>query len=458
MRRSISFVLLGTAPACCWAAAASIARPTWRPAMSATSSAPPPSFPRSSPSSSIARRSRPSSRRSSFLSGHQVDRERAEVTRKLRRPGRCPRHRSRSRWVAWCCTASPRHRSPCRRTRLRPPCCPTIAGPEVVEPDQPALKQALDRVFAEMPAPPHRNTKAVVVVRDGRVIAERYAPGYGIDTQVMGWSATKSVTNALIGILVRQGKLSVDGSRADRRLGGSEGSAARHLHRQPAAHEQRPRYRRFAHRPGLHRLRSFGLHGVRRARHGGLRRKGAAQGSTRHVVELHQRQHPAAVQDHPRQHRRRCRLGARLCPARAVRQARHAPRHPRVRCRRHADRLQPHAGLGARLGALRPALPERRRGRGRAPAAAGLGRLFGRTDVGQRALRLCRGLLDQSWRRRGPALPHRPRHSGRCLLRPRCERAVRHHRALAAPGRGTLRQRLHRRATTWTSWRVWWPT
>ena len=60
-----------------------------------------------------------------------------------------------------------------------------------------------------------------------------------------------------------------------------------------------------------------------------------------------------------------------LRSARAVRQARHASRHPRVRCRGHADRLQPHAGLGARLGALRPALPERRRGRRRAPAAAG---------------------------------------------------------------------------------------
>ena len=72
-------------------------------------------------------------------------------------------------------------------------------------------KQALDRAFAENAAPPYRNTKAVVVVRDGRVIAERYAPGYGIDTQVMGWSATKSVTNALIGILVRQGKLSLEG-------------------------------------------------------------------------------------------------------------------------------------------------------------------------------------------------------------------------------------------------------
>jgi hypothetical protein len=37
-------------------------------------------------------------------------------------------------------------------------------------------------------------------------------PGYGIDTQVIGWSATKSVTNALIGIW-RRDKLSLEGDR-----------------------------------------------------------------------------------------------------------------------------------------------------------------------------------------------------------------------------------------------------
>src|SRR5436853_251895 len=86
--------------------------------------------------------------------------------------------------------------------------CSSLARATDVAPTQPALKQAIDRAFAENASPPYRNTKAVVVVRDGRVIAERYAPGYGIDTQVMGWSATKSVTNALIGILARQGKVS----------------------------------------------------------------------------------------------------------------------------------------------------------------------------------------------------------------------------------------------------------
>jgi hypothetical protein len=46
----------------------------------------------------------------------------------------------------------------------------------VVEPSDPALKAALDHAFEEPAEPPFRRTKAVVVVHDGKVIAERYAP------------------------------------------------------------------------------------------------------------------------------------------------------------------------------------------------------------------------------------------------------------------------------------------
>jgi len=92
----------------------------------------------------------------------------------------------------------------------QPPLLPEIAGPAVVQPVMPQLAQALERAFAEPEAPPFRRTRAIVVVKDGRVIAERYADGYGVDTPLLGFSATKSVTSALIGILVRQGKLAVD--------------------------------------------------------------------------------------------------------------------------------------------------------------------------------------------------------------------------------------------------------
>ena len=73
------------------------------------------------------------------------------------------------------------------------------------EPSDPALKAALDHAFEEPAEPPFRRTKAVVVVHDGRVIAERYADGIGVDTPLLGFSMTKSVINALIGILTQQG-------------------------------------------------------------------------------------------------------------------------------------------------------------------------------------------------------------------------------------------------------------
>ena len=91
------------------------------------------------------------------------------------------------------------------KTPKTPPLLPEIAGPAVVEPTDPALKAALDHAFAEPAAPPLRRTKAVVVVRDGRIIAERYAPGIGIDTPLPSFSMTKSMINALLGIMTQQG-------------------------------------------------------------------------------------------------------------------------------------------------------------------------------------------------------------------------------------------------------------
>ena len=44
----------------------------------------------------------------------------------------------------------------------------------MVEPEEPVLTAALDNAFAEPSEPPLRRTKAVVVVKDGRIIAERY--------------------------------------------------------------------------------------------------------------------------------------------------------------------------------------------------------------------------------------------------------------------------------------------
>ena len=52
--------------------------------------------------------------------------------------------------------------------------------------------------------------RAVVVVKDGRIIAERYGEGFDADTPLMGWSMTKTVTAALVASRVAEGKLAYD--------------------------------------------------------------------------------------------------------------------------------------------------------------------------------------------------------------------------------------------------------
>ena len=73
--------------------------------------------------------------------------------------------------------------------------------------DAKKLKRAVDTAFLETGYGNPRYTRAVVVVYDGRLIAERYAAGIDQNTPLLGWSMAKSVTNALVGILVRKGKL-----------------------------------------------------------------------------------------------------------------------------------------------------------------------------------------------------------------------------------------------------------
>ena len=76
--------------------------------------------------------------------------------------------------------------------------------------DAARLRAALDSAFAEPTSANPRRTRGVVIVWKGRIVAERYAPGYDTSTPQLGWSMTKSVTNALVGILVARGKLAVD--------------------------------------------------------------------------------------------------------------------------------------------------------------------------------------------------------------------------------------------------------
>jgi CubicO group peptidase (beta-lactamase class C family) len=72
------------------------------------------------------------------------------------------------------------------------------------------LTAALDSAFAETDRSPYRRTRAVVIMHNGKLVAERYAPGYSNATPLHGWSLNKSLTNALLGVLVRLGRISMD--------------------------------------------------------------------------------------------------------------------------------------------------------------------------------------------------------------------------------------------------------
>jgi len=76
--------------------------------------------------------------------------------------------------------------------------------------DRAALDAAVAGAFAETALGGKIDTRAIIVAYKGQIIAERYAPGYSKDTRLLGWSMSKSVTSALVGTLVADGKLALD--------------------------------------------------------------------------------------------------------------------------------------------------------------------------------------------------------------------------------------------------------
>ena len=72
-----------------------------------------------------------------------------------------------------------------------------------------ALARAVDALFADKDA---GETRALLVLSEGRIVAERYGPGYNKDTRLIGWSMSKTVTGVMIGMLVSDGRLALDTS------------------------------------------------------------------------------------------------------------------------------------------------------------------------------------------------------------------------------------------------------
>jgi hypothetical protein len=71
------------------------------------------------------------------------------------------------------------------------------------------LGKAVELAFTEPNPKRLRRTRAVVVAQHGRLIAERYAPGFDRDSPFAGWSLSKSVMSALVGILIGEGRMSL---------------------------------------------------------------------------------------------------------------------------------------------------------------------------------------------------------------------------------------------------------
>ena len=72
------------------------------------------------------------------------------------------------------------------------------------------LQRAIDNVMQATSDGKPAYTRAVVVLYDGKIVGEQYAPGFDKHTVLLGWSISKSLTGALIGILVKEGKLDPD--------------------------------------------------------------------------------------------------------------------------------------------------------------------------------------------------------------------------------------------------------
>jgi CubicO group peptidase (beta-lactamase class C family) len=76
--------------------------------------------------------------------------------------------------------------------------------------DTAALAATFDWAFDDSRHARPQNTRGVIAVYRGRIIAERYAPGWGPYTPQLSWSMGKSIAATLTGVLVQQGMLTLD--------------------------------------------------------------------------------------------------------------------------------------------------------------------------------------------------------------------------------------------------------
>jgi CubicO group peptidase (beta-lactamase class C family) len=75
--------------------------------------------------------------------------------------------------------------------------------------DRQALEALVDEAFAAPDTERLGETHALVIVQGGRLVLERYGEGFGPEKTYPSWSKAKSITQALVGLLVAEGKLDI---------------------------------------------------------------------------------------------------------------------------------------------------------------------------------------------------------------------------------------------------------
>ncbi|MEC9369386.1 MAG: serine hydrolase [Pseudomonadota bacterium] len=95
--------------------------------------------------------------------------------------------------------------------RLPPPAIGLQEAPASNSTHDPELLSARISAAFDTPQGSHeRRTRAIVVMHKGGIVAERYAEGITPATPLIGWSMGKTVVNALAGMLVHKGRLSLE--------------------------------------------------------------------------------------------------------------------------------------------------------------------------------------------------------------------------------------------------------
>ncbi len=78
-----------------------------------------------------------------------------------------------------------------------------------VAPTPAVLEQVLDRTIEGTAPGTPENTRAILVVKGGKLIGERYSEGIDATTRLQSWSMAKSVVHALLGILIKDGQIDI---------------------------------------------------------------------------------------------------------------------------------------------------------------------------------------------------------------------------------------------------------